>query len=179
MDIIKRKFLYYELLFALLAAVLGTLLHFVYEWSNYNLLVSYFAPVNESTWEHLKLLFFPTLLLGIIEYLMFGKYYSNFITAKTIGLFAGLLFIVVFFYTYTGIIGTNFLWMDILTFLLSVLLCNGLSYYLIIYTKTGNHTTNILCICLLFVLTSIFILFTNHWPDINLFKAFPSEILKN
>lgn len=38
-------------------SVLGVLLHFTYEWAGDNAVVGLFSAVNESTWEHLKLLF--------------------------------------------------------------------------------------------------------------------------
>lgn len=58
-----RKFTVIGILFV---SVAGTLLHFVYDWSGQNPLVGFFAPVNESTWEHMKLLFFPMLLYGLV-----------------------------------------------------------------------------------------------------------------
>ena len=54
-------------------SVLGVLLHFTYEWSGDNAVVGLFSAVNESTWEHLKLLFFPFLLLTILEVLLRGN----------------------------------------------------------------------------------------------------------
>lgn len=45
----------------------GTLWHFVYEWSGENPIIGAIAPVNESVWEHLKLLFFPSLFYFITE----------------------------------------------------------------------------------------------------------------
>lgn len=179
MKSIKKQYFYYELTFALLAIVLGTLFHFIYKWSDYHYLIAFISPINESTWEHLKMLFFPFLFLTFIEYFMIGKNFSSFVTAKTIGCFAGLLFIVAFFYTYTGIIGTNYLAMDILTFILGVLVCYFFSWYLSACKKTGNHTSNILCLCLLLLLAFFFAAFTNHTPNINLFKSIPSEVLKN
>lgn len=50
-------------------SILGVLLHFTYEWSNDNPAVGLFSAVNESTWEHLKLIFFPMLLLTMMEFL--------------------------------------------------------------------------------------------------------------
>ena len=50
-------------------SILGVLLHFTYEWSNDNPAVGLFSAVNESTWEHLKLIFFPMLLLTTMEFL--------------------------------------------------------------------------------------------------------------
>ena len=46
-------------------SIAGTLMHFIYEWSGNNKIVALFAPVNESPWEHLKLLFFPFVIYGI------------------------------------------------------------------------------------------------------------------
>lgn len=46
--------------------------HFVYDWFP-NALTVIFFPVNESIWEHMKLLITPYLLFGIIEYLIFKK----------------------------------------------------------------------------------------------------------
>ena len=53
---------------AVFTIITGTLLHFVYEWSGESLFVGIFSPINESVWEHLKLLFFPmsVFLLGIL-----------------------------------------------------------------------------------------------------------------
>ena len=38
--------------------VIGTLSHFFYQWSGENFLIGLLSPVNETVWEHLKLLFF-------------------------------------------------------------------------------------------------------------------------
>ena len=48
-------------------SIVGTLLHFAYEASGSNFIAGIFAPVNESTFEHLKLLFYPFIIYGIIE----------------------------------------------------------------------------------------------------------------
>ena len=41
----------------LVISILGTIGHFLFEWTGENAIVGLFFPVNESTWEHLKLLF--------------------------------------------------------------------------------------------------------------------------
>ena len=51
-------------------SAIGTLWHFVYEWSGQNFIVGFFFPVNESTWEHMKMLFFPMLLYSLYMLLM-------------------------------------------------------------------------------------------------------------
>ena len=49
----------------LFTAVLGILSHFFYDWSGRTPLAALISPVNESIWEHMKLLFFPALLWSL------------------------------------------------------------------------------------------------------------------
>ena len=49
---------------ALICAVLGTLWHFLYDWFPCAL-TALLCPVNESVWEHLKLLYFPPLACAV------------------------------------------------------------------------------------------------------------------
>ena len=72
-------------------SVLGVLLHFTYEWFGDNAVVGLFSAVNESTWEHLKLLFFPFLLLTILEVLLRGNMLpEQFLPARVLGILAGM-----------------------------------------------------------------------------------------
>ena len=48
--------------------VLGCLNHFIYEWTGESPISALFCPVNESVWEHLKLLFFPYLFVITFVY---------------------------------------------------------------------------------------------------------------
>lgn len=51
---------------------LSVLCHFLYEWNN-NFIFSILSPVNESIWEHMKLMVTPVLLYGIFEWLYYKK----------------------------------------------------------------------------------------------------------
>ncbi len=132
----KRTFKLYIIIGFIFVSVVGTLSHFVYEWSGNNRYVSYFVPVNESTWEHMKLLFFPTVLYMLILvlihrircardsklYLEFNKTYPCFFYSINLGLIKGLVFIPVSFYAYSGILGFNVTWIDMAIFFISVLI---------------------------------------------------------
>ena len=172
MKYFQKQFSYAQIAFAILSLIAGVLMHFLYEWTEYNYLAGLISPVNESTWEHLKLLFLPVLIFTIFEYFYIGRLFPAFITARTIGCTVGLLFIVAFYYTYTGIIGEHYLWMDILTFFLGVILCYSLTWYLTLKKKAGNLCTNIFCIFFLLFLTGIFFYFTYTPPMLPLFEAF-------
>lgn len=105
---------------AVFTLVFGTVLHFTYGWSDRNPLVALFSPVNESTWEHMKLLITPILLFGIVEYACYGKDLTNFIPVKALSLLVGMGTTVLLFYAYTLALGTNYLPADIATFVAGV-----------------------------------------------------------
>ncbi len=166
----KKKILYWQIAAIIFTWILGTLLHFTYEWSGENITVGIFSAVNESTWEHLKLTFFPMLLFSIIEGIFLYKSSNNYIEAKTIGIFLSIFLIVTIFYTYTGILGTNFAFIDILTFLLSVLLSEYVSYRILVTKEQSNIITKVLSIAIIIFLLACFIRFTFAPPKVQLFK---------
>ncbi len=104
----------------IIISIVGTLWHFIYEWTGENTIVGAVAPVNESVWEHLKLLFFPALFYFIIEYFLSKERYENLISAGVIGIFTGMLTIIAFFYTYKGILGFEVPALDVLSYFLGL-----------------------------------------------------------
>ncbi|MCH4239771.1 MAG: DUF6512 family protein [Oscillospiraceae bacterium] len=159
---------YWEIAGFIFVIIAGTILHFVYHWTGQNCIAGLFSPVNESTWEHLKLLFIPMLLYSIVEYFVIGDHFSNFLAAKILGIVFGLLTIVVFFYTYTGIVGKHFLWVDILTFILGVVVAYVYSWRAIHQANAGM-TSQFVAIIVAFLLVVCFAIFTFYPPHISLF----------
>ncbi len=86
---------------------LGTIGHFLYEWTNDNKFVGYFFSTNESTWEHLKLLFFPTVFYSVFEFFTAKEKPQNYIAAVVVSVICGMLTIVTLFYTVSGVLGYN------------------------------------------------------------------------
>ena len=74
----------------LFTVLLGSLLHFTYEWSGHLTAVSLFSAVNESTWEHLKLLFMPMFLYSAAETLFLGRCFPGLMKARVFGCIAGM-----------------------------------------------------------------------------------------
>lgn len=135
----KTKIKSYQKVSAIFVCILGTLLHFTYEFFGENIFVASFSAVNESVWEHLKLLFFPMLLTTIIGYFYIGKKGSNFLCSKTLGILIAMSFIIIFFYTYTGIIGKSIVFIDIASFFVAVILGEYLAYKLMISNFKCNN----------------------------------------
>ncbi len=96
-----------EIISFIVASILGVIFHFVYDWSGENPIVSLFFPKNESTWEHLKLIFFPIAILSLVEYFVFNIQYKNFAVVKLLSILLGMALTIVLFYTYTGVYGKN------------------------------------------------------------------------
>ena len=152
----------------ILTATLGTACHFAFDFFGQSRLIAPFVPVNESTWEHLKLLFMPALLFTLIREAVIGKDYPCLLTQKAKAVLAGMAWIVVGFYTYTGVWGKDVAWIDILLFYTAVALYTWLSKRSIEkekkYCNAGVGTA-------VFVLTFIlFLVFTVQPPKIGLFQ---------
>lgn len=168
----NKKILKFQIFSILFDFILGTLLHFTYQWSNNNQIVASFSAINESTWEHLKLIFFPMLITTIIGFCYIRKEVPEIICAKAKGIVTSILFIVIFFYTYTGIIGKNFAIIDILSFFIAVLLGEYIAYRIMISSKkSGFVCNNKISIAFLIIVLVCFVIFTYYPPQIALFQS--------
>ncbi len=157
----------YTLIGAIFVTVLGTLSHFFYDLSNQNFIVGFFSPINESTWEHMKLVFFPMLLFSFFAISKIKDNYPYITSSLLSGILLGTFLIPIIFYTYTGILGYNVFILDLLTFLLSVIGAFFVAYRLTLSCRMQEYTM------LLWIAVGIvflcFLLFTIAPPDIALF----------
>lgn len=152
--------------------IAGAVMHFVYGWSGKNPAVGLVAPVNESTWEHLKLLYFPAVLWGIFGSLRRRKEAGEILSASAAGILSGMLVIVVFFYTYTGIWGTNWLPMDIFTFALGTFAAFRIAAERrMAYWKGTKRADGRTAAAVLVGIALCFFAFTLVPPPIGLFRA--------
>ena len=146
----------------------GTLLHFLYDLLGNAIWVAPFSAVNESTWEHMKLLFFPTFIYAIFESFFFREK-ENFLCIKKRGILLGIFLIPIIFYTYNGVIGKSPDWVNITIFFV----CAAIEY---VYETRLFQKGTPCCkkdrgsIILLCVVAILFVLFTFVTPEINIFK---------
>lgn len=163
----------YQILSSIFVIILGILFHFTYKLSGGNKIVAIFSAINESTWEHLKLVFFPMLISLITGYFYIGKNIKNYICSKTLGIIAAMGFIVIFFYTYSGILGKNIAIIDIISFVIAVIIGEALSYILIINKLKCNKK---IAIIILTIIAISFVIFTYYPPDFGIFREPNSKI---
>ena len=164
----KRTVWLWELVGFAVSARLGTLVHFLYDFSGKALWAAPFSGVNESTWEHMKLLFWPMLFYAIVQYVFFRER-ENFWCVKMRGILLGILLIPVLFYTYNGVIGRSPNWINIAIFFLSA----AIAY---IYETRLFKSGKILCrsqkgaVGVLSFVALLFVIFTFATPEIGIFK---------
>ena len=164
----KKHILLCTILCALFVAVFGTLGHFFYQWSDNNRYVGFFFAVNESTWEHMKLFFFPALFCYIALCLFKRNREPCILYAFPKAIFLGTFLIPVLFYTYSGILGFHVSFLDISTFYVSVFISFFYLYKSTVAVKKLQYSP-MANVALLF-LALLFISFTYSPPNLGIFE---------
>lgn len=162
----KRSIGLWQLMGFAVTSLGGTLLHFLYDWTKLAILAP-FSSVNESTFEHMKLLFWPMLLFAIAQSFFFRDR-EDFWCVKLKGILLGLALIPVLFYTYNGAIGRSPDWLNIAIFFVSA----AIAY---VYETKQFQKENAACkaprlaLALLVIMAALFVWFTFAPPALGLF----------
>lgn len=164
----KRSVGLWQLVGFAATSLIGTLLHFLYEWLGESVWVAPFSGVNESTWEHMKLLFWPMFAFAVFQSFFF-KDREDFWCVKLKGILLGQALIPIIFYTYNGAIGRSPDWLNIAIFFVSA----AIAY--IYETRRFNDPTEYcrnprIAIFILCVLAAMFVIFTFKTPHIEIFR---------
>lgn len=150
--------------------VAGTLLHFVYGWSGENRLVGLISPVNESVWEHTKLLVIPVTVVGVLEMVLLHDV-RRIAWATLAEAILGAMAILAVFYTYTGALGVGpILWVDITSFVLVVAGGQWLHRRVLLSSASAVPPAAISLLALLMLLV-LYAIWTVTPPDLPVFQA--------
>ena len=163
----KRTVWLWELFGFAVTSLLGTLLHFMYDWSGEAVWIAPFSGVNESTWEHMKLLFWPMLFFAIFESFFF-KDYEDFWRVKLRGILIGLSLIPLIFYVYNGVIGKSPDWVNISIFFISAAIAYAYEWRHLKICKNEYESSRYPLIILL-VIALLFVTFTFNTPRLGIF----------
>lgn len=166
----RKQLLFWELAGFLVTGALGSLLHFVYQWSGENQVAAAFSAVNESTWEHMKLLFFPLFLFSVVQVCVMGRNYPNFLAVRAVSILMGLVLIPVLFYTYTGVLGRSVDWVNIALFFLAALGAFLLDFRLLRRSRFSAPWQQILGLIVLWALAFCFVWCTFHPVEMSLWR---------
>ena len=164
----KRSMGLWQLMGFAVTSLGGTLLHFLYDWLGEAIWIAPFSGVNESTWEHMKLLFIPMFIYAIIQSFFF-KDREDFWCVKLRGILLGISLIPVIFYTYNGAIGRSPDWLNIAIFFISA----AIAY---IYETRQFNSEKLHCgspkwaVAILCAVALLFVIFTFATPELGIFK---------
>ena len=157
-------------LIAVITALLGSGLHFLYEILP-TPLTALISPINESVWEHLKLLFWPT-LLGALFLSRRAKEKPRFWASVFASLLGAPTLLLVVFYSLKAL-GVESIVLDISLYFL----CMFLGFWLIrfLYRKAKAEKAGGFLLMLVILYGAALILFTFAAPDLPIFrKASPT-----
>ena len=147
----------YEIIGAIAVCILAPVFHFLFEWSGGNLFVGMFAAVNESVWEHTKIVYFPFLFYAIAEYFILKPDFQRFLIAKAASM--GLILLLMITFLIVDIIFTFVL--TIIAFIVS---------YRIYTSERGYEQYFLLALLLFFAVLAMELFFTAFPPHIPLFQ---------
>ena len=165
----KRSIPFWQMAGFVFTGVVGTLLHFLFDLAGGSVIAALFSAVNESIWEHLKLLFYPMLAFAMTEYLVWGKEISAFWCIKLMGMGTGLLLIPMIYYGYTGILGVSADWFNIAIFFVAA----AMTYWMETRLFRSGRTCPVsgkLALVLIGALVAVFTVLTFVPPCIPLFR---------
>lgn len=121
-----------KILSSILIIALCFLFHFLYEWFP-NPLFAIFFPVNESIWEHMKILFSSICFYGIIDYIILYKnkigFNNFFFNIFTTGFLSVVVYLLIFIPIYK-ILGENMI-VSISLMIIVIILSQIISYFIL------------------------------------------------
>ncbi|MEM9952893.1 MAG: DUF6512 family protein [Chloroflexota bacterium] len=166
----RRKLLLWEIGSFIFIGLFGAGLHFVFELSEFWSPIGWFGAVNESTWEHLKLVFWPAVIFSLIEYTYVRDSVRNYLFAKAVSTVVMMAIIVATWYIYTPITG-NINWFNIAIFYVAVFIGQIISYRLLTaeaYPQSFAYSS----LAVFVVLCIAFVVFTYFPPRFSLFEHY-------
>lgn len=163
----KKLFTHTPVIGFLFTAVLGTLLHFAFDLLGGLPVVALFAPVNESIFEHMKLLFVPLFVFSLLEYLFAKEKQPCFWWRRLLSLSLATLIIPLLYYGYVGAFGRSVDAVNIAIYYLAAAFAFFIDQRL--SKKEHCEKTGLLPLFILLLLYALFILFTFFPPTLPLF----------
>lgn len=138
--------------------VVGSLLHFTYDWSKENKFVAIFAAVNESTWEHIKLALSGIFLCTLVDVWFLGEN-PNYWLARSVSFVVPVVVIPLLFYGYRSFVKHSILPVDISIFVVAAFL-STLVFVEVLQLPAVGEWSQILSMIISIVIIAAYLLLT-------------------
>ena len=143
--------------------LIGSVLHFLFDWTKHNRFVALFSAVNESYWEHIKIAIWPVFLLQISLFLLGGYQVPSFVPAATVALYSIPVSMVGLVFLYKSVTKRNILWLDISIFFVCIAIAQSI-FVLVLEQLEPTAGTLVMAGLFLLGLVVAFLLFTFRPP---------------
>ena len=171
----KRRLIIWEVGSFVWVTLAGSAFHFAFELSEFWTPLALVSSVNESTWEHLKMYFWPGLIYALLQYTYTRDIANNYWLAKLGSLIMTPIGIVISFYGYLAITlplyGKGFFELDLMTMVVGLTLGSITAYKIMISPKLDKPSKNTVIAGYL-TLVAMFSTFTYYPPKIFLFENY-------
>lgn len=162
--------MHWEFASFLIVCAAGTLLHFAFRWSGKHPAAAAFAAVNESTWEHMKLFYWPYLFCTAAGFVRFGDAFRNYLAVKAAAGLIGILAIPVLHYTLAGMFGPLPDWINICIFYIAAALACLMGYFMLVRGILRSGRLQLIGLLALLSLGLLFVTFTYRTPTLPMFR---------
>ena len=163
----------------ILISLTGSMFHFTYQWSGCNWAVGLLVAVNESVFEHVKILVLPILLFWFIDCIISIVCHrhrvvhciAEYVIAANMAVYSGVFFLIVVYLVVSVGIGYDSLWFDILLFVLSAFVSQitGAFFLWLIQTHNLCRLCAPMSVVTLILAVVGHMLFTDYPPNIPVF----------
>ena len=154
-----------------IVCIAGTVCHYVYQLTGKNIIAGMLTPVNESVWEHLKLLYFPYIIYTLTEYFIYGRKIKGFLFSRVFGVICGMIFIPLMFFLYTSLTGKSFVFIDIMLFIISVIISFAVSLDRIVKERDAFSKRSFAAVVIIISVSLLFFGLTFYPPSTRLFSV--------
>lgn len=172
----RRQLMLWEVAGFFWIMLAGSAFHFIYELSDFNPIAALFGSVNESTWEHLKLFFWPGLLFVLVQHAFVKDFAHNYWWAKAAALAVTPIGVIVSFYFYLGIAipmaGRGTLTGSLVSGAIGVLIGNVVSYRILTSPSRPDRSLDRRAALVIGGLAALFLLLTYFPIRMFLFEDF-------
>ena len=136
--------------------ILCFLTHFLYNFFP-NTLFSIFFPVNESIWEHMKMMTSSILIWSILEYFLYKKFrvnHNNFILSLFLEVCLSIIIFLIIYLPIYHFTGSIFV-LNLIVLFISLYFVNIISYYILALRDLHKELLGIVGIILLYIIFGI------------------------
>lgn len=132
------------------------LTHFLYNFFP-NSLFSVFFPVNESIWEHMKMIGSSILIFSVLEYFLYKKYrvsHNNFALSVFLEISLAIFIFLIIYLPIYHFTGSVFI-LNIIVLFISIYFVNIISFYVLKFRPLHKEVLSIIGIILIYILFGI------------------------